>query len=78
MILLDDKERDILLEEFQDTYQDWSRDNLLAFFNKAQAKKIYEWGEEQCQGHHTSGIWFKRRECTKCWQDLRQKLKEID
>lgn len=42
---------------------------------KAQLKNIAEWGEEQCQEHHTSGIWFKRRECSKCWQALLEEAK---
>ena len=47
--------------------------------NKAQAKKIYEWGNEVCS-HGTSidGFGFVmtvRRGCQECWKEL---LKEIE
>ena len=48
----------------------------LEALTRVQLKKLHEWGEEQCQGHHTSGIWFKRRECTKCWQALLEEAKK--
>ena len=52
-------------------------DKILATFrcsNKAQAKKIYEWGNEVCS-HGTSidGAGFvmqPRRQCDDCWLEL--------
>ena len=47
--------------------------------SKAQAKKIYEWGNEECYDHNgeqrkEQGWRVKRRECYECWQEL---LKEL-
>ena len=51
--------------------------------NKAQAKKIAEWGNEICSEHlpkwkgsvDLMGGVLSKRECPKCWQEL---LKEIE
>ena len=43
--------------------------------NKAQAKKIYEWGNEVCSKHQIGNQVQRKRECKQCWQEL---LKEIE
>jgi len=46
----------------------------------AQARQIWEWGEEDCPHAYSSGanvyrqIKLKRRECPECWQQLKQKI----
>ncbi len=48
---------------------------------KAQAQRILEWGDEQCEGHTHPPLTFKelhrprkRRRCDKCWAELRKEL----
>ena len=40
---------------------------------KAQAKKIFEWGEGICTDRSHSGT-MKKRECGFCWQALKKEI----
>ena len=79
MILLNGKERrDVLTYDCAEEF-DLALDNIKAG-TKAQAKKIYEWGDEDCEKHpytsRSKGEAYnrKRHRCPECWQEL---LKEL-
>jgi len=38
---------------------------------KAQAEKFIEWGDEICETHYGSYLFIRRRQCEKCWQEVR-------
>ena len=40
---------------------------------KAQAKKIADWGKGMCP--HLNKIWFSKRGCPQCWDELEQEIK---
>ena len=81
MILLTDEEiqeATIRANSIINTYGSGSAEHWKAEYRaiaKAQLKNVVEWGEEQCQRHHTSGIWFRRRKCSKCWRALLDEVK---
>ena len=48
----------------------WRRDKCLL---EAQARHIYEWGEEKCDEHGWLS-YISRRACPECWEELREEL----
>ena len=45
------------------------------YTNKAQLKKVVEWGDEDCPHREQNG-WHLKHYCPKCWQSLVDEVKE--
>ena len=74
MIRLTDEEVDKLSEEWLDADEDvdWA-----TMMNKAQLKKVYEWGTSGCPhggclpgGHYE----LSKSQCSRCWQVLLEEM----
>ena len=74
-ILLDDAESADTYRQlwFEGTTDELPSMRVRQSIVKAQAKKIYEWGNERCRNH--AGAIVKRRSCGECWQALYAEIK---
>ena len=41
---------------------------------KAQARKLVRWGDEECTGHGGYQYSLHRRQCSQCWQALKEEI----
>ena len=77
-ILLDDAESADTYRQlwFEGTTDELPSMRVRQSIVKAQAKKIYEWGNEDCP--HTHDILlhiYSKRQCEECWQVLYEEIK---
>ncbi len=77
----------ILSEEKKtDLYQGWLKtseatktliNKVAGEAQKEDLRRFVEWGEEACERQHPP-YYLKKRGCSKCWQELRAELVELE
>ncbi len=72
-IILSPEEIEQVSEEWLNADEDVDWANSL---NKAQLKKVVEWGDEECLEHGWGAEDTARKRCWSCWQVLLEEVKE--
>lgn len=79
-MILSEEEIDLVLEKVLNNWWLDCKVTPQSSIAKAQLKKVYEWGDEDCYDHNgeqrkEQGWRVKRRECPLCWQALLEEVK---
>ncbi len=75
MILLTDAEiAEIMVKTVRERTSIPSRHDVPKDLALAQARRVYEWGDERCADSNHNGWKLKRRWCSDCWLSTKKEL----